>query len=130
LSISFSFCLSKLQELKSRQLVEGISDPDGMVFLNPYGRRLDPKYVRDRLAELCRSAGVPVVSPHKIRHTAATLALGATGDLHAVQKMLGHSQISLTANLYGHGTAEAQRRLANALSEIIVPGQNVPRENG
>lgn len=113
--------VSKLQELKSRQLVEGISDPDGVVFLNPYGRRLDPKYVRDRLAELCRTAGVPVVSPHKIRHTAATLALGATGDLHAVQKMLGHSQISLTANLYGHGTAEAQRRLANTLSDIIVP---------
>jgi integrase len=113
--------VSKLKELKSRQLVEGTSDPDGIVFLNPYGRRLDPKYVRDRLAELCRTAGVPVVSPHKIRHTAATLALGATGDLHAVQKMLGHSQISLTANLYGHGTAEAQRRLANALSEIIVP---------
>jgi hypothetical protein len=31
------------------------------------------------------------------------------------------SQISLTSILYGHGTAEAQRRLANALSEIIVP---------
>ena len=116
--------VSKLQELKSRQLVEGISDPDGIVFLNPYGRRLDQKYVRDRLAELCRKAGVPVVSPHKIRHTAATLALGATGDLHAVQKMLGHAQISLTANLYGHGTAEAQRRLANALQQLIAPGEN------
>lgn len=113
--------VSKLQELKARQLVEGSSDPDGIVFLNPYGRRLDPKYVRDRLAELCRTAGVPVVSPHKIRHTAATLALGATGDLHAVQKMLGHAQISLTANLYGHGTAEAQRRLANALEQLIQP---------
>jgi integrase len=119
--------VSKLQELKARQLVEGISDPDGIVFLNPYGRRLDPKYVRDRLAELCRTAGVPVVSPHKIRHTTATLALGATGDLHAVQKMLGHSQISLTANLYGHGTSEAQRRVVNALEQLI--GHNEPKED-
>jgi hypothetical protein len=31
------------------------------------------------------------------------------------------SQFLLTANLYGHGTAEAQRRLANALSDIVVP---------
>jgi hypothetical protein len=35
--------------------------------------------------------------------------------------MLGHSQISLTANLYGHGTAESQRRVANALQRIIAP---------
>lgn len=111
----------RLQELKSRQLIEETSDPDGLVFLNPYGRRLDPKYVRDRLAELCRLAGVPVISPHKARHTAATLALSATGDLHSVQKMLGHAQISLTANLYGHGTAEAQRRVADSLSSIMVP---------
>ena len=113
--------VSHLQEVKSRQLIEESSDPDGLVFLNPYGRRLDPKYVRDRLAELCRHAGVPVISPHKARHTAARLALSATGDLHSVQKMLGHAQISLTANLYGHGTAEAQRRVANALSDIMVP---------
>jgi integrase len=55
------------------------------------------------------------------RRAAATLALGATGDLHAVQKMLGHAQISLTANLYGHGTAEAQKRVANALEQLMVP---------
>ncbi|MBV6457217.1 MAG: Tyrosine recombinase XerC [Fimbriimonadaceae bacterium] len=113
--------VARLQEVKSRQLIEETSDPDGLVFLNPYGRRLDPKYVRDRLAELCRLADVPVISPHKARHTAATLALSATGDLHSVQKMLGHAQISLTANLYGHGTAEAQRRVADSLSNIMVP---------
>jgi integrase len=113
-----------LKGLKSRQLVEGITDPDGLVFLNPYGRRLDPKFVRDGLKELCVEANLPIISPHKVRHTAATLALGSTGDLHAVQKMLGHSQISLTANLYGHGTAESQRRVANALQRIIAPSES------
>jgi len=117
-----------LRGLAARRLIEGGEDPDRLVFLNPYGRRLDPKFVRDRLRELCLEAGVPVVSPHKARHTAATLALGATGDLHAVQKMLGHAQISLTANLYGHGTAEAQRRVANALSDLISPRQSGPEQ--
>lgn len=119
--------VDRLRALRSRTLVEGVQDPDGIVFLNPYGRRLDPKYVRDRLRELCLEAEVPVISPHKARHTAATLALGATCDLHAVQKMLGHAQISLTANLYGHGTAEAQKRLANALEQLLVPKE--PRED-
>lgn len=110
--------VESLRVLRSRALVENVQDPDGIVFLNPYGRRLDPKYVRDRLRELCIEANVPVISPHKARHTAATLALGATG----VQRMLGHSQISLTANLYGHGTAEAMKRVASALGDLLDPG--------
>lgn len=113
-----------MMDVRSRTLLEGTDDLDGLVFLNPYGRRLDPKFVRDRLRDLCKEAGVPTISPHKARHTAATLALGATGDLHAVQRMLGHAQISLTANLYGHGTAEAQRRVARALDELIGPGDS------
>lgn len=111
--------IDMLKDLRSKSMLEGIQDPDGLVFLNPYGRRLDQKYVRDRIRELCEKAGVPLISPHGARHTAATLALGATGDLHAVQKLLGHAQISLTANLYGHGTAEAQRRVANALGSML-----------
>ena len=113
--------INMLKDLRSKSMLEGTQDPEGLVFLNPYGRRLDPKFVRDRLHELCAKANVPLISPHKARHTAATLALGATGDLHAVQKMLGHAQISLTADLYGHGTAEAQKRVANALSDLISP---------
>ncbi len=110
-----------LRDLRTKYLISDTKDTDGIVFLNPYGRRLDAKYVRNQLRTLCVSAGVPVISPHKARHTAATLALGATGDLHAVQKMLGHAQISLTANLYGHGTSEAQKRVACALSTLMVP---------
>lgn len=37
-------------------------------------------YVRDELAVLCAEAEVPVISPYEARHTAATLALGATGN--------------------------------------------------
>lgn len=113
--------LNQLKALKSKQLIDGVSDPDGIVFLNPYGRRLDPKFVRDRLAELCKAAKVKVISPHKARHTAATLAHAATGDIHAVQKLLGHSQVSLTADLYGHSSSIAQKRVANALEELIRP---------
>ena len=80
-----------------------------------------PEFVRGFLAELYKDANVNVISPHKARHTEATLVQAATCDLHAVKKMLGHSQISLTANLSRHGTAERQRWLAYALSDRIVP---------
>ena len=109
----------QLKELKTKQLISGLSDPDEIVFLNCYGRRLDQKYVNTRLRELCGEAKVRVISPHKIRHTMATLLMSEIGDIHTVQKILGHSQIALTANLYAHGTDEAQRRAVNTLEDFL-----------
>lgn len=40
-------------------MFDGIKDPEGIAFLNAYGRRLDPKYVAQRLKALCRKAGSP-----------------------------------------------------------------------
>lgn len=79
---------------------------------------VEPEVVRGFLAELCKDAKVNVISPHKVRHTAATLAQVATGDLHAVQKMLGHFQISLTASIYGYG----MRKIAGSvLDNRLIP---------
>lgn len=108
-----------LQNMKNGQMVNGWSDPDGLIFLNPYGRRFDQKFVLNRLKAICRKAEIPEISPHKLRHTAAFLALAETGDLHAVQKLLGHKQVALTSNLYGHATAETLRPLSNALEKLF-----------
>lgn len=102
-------------------MIDGIQAPEGIAFLNVYGRRLDPKYVANRLKALCREAEIPEVSLHKLRHSAATLALAETGDLHAVQKLLGHQQVSLTADLYGHATAETLRPVADAIERAFRP---------
>ncbi|MGI8924937.1 MAG: tyrosine-type recombinase/integrase [Fimbriimonadales bacterium] len=110
-----------LEDLNARRLVEGIDDPDGLVFLNPYGRRIDQKYLYEHLGKACDGAGIPRVSPHKTRHTAATLALMDGASLHAVQKMLGHQQQSLTADLYGHLVTEGLRPVADALGRIYAP---------
>lgn len=111
--------VNRLKAIRLEQEELGHADPDGVALLNPHGRRLDPKYVRDKLTALCTKAGVKVVSPHKLRHTAATLALAETGDLHAVQKLLGHAQISLTANTYGHAVDKAQRRVTSAIARAL-----------
>lgn len=108
-----------LVALKTRQMVDGTTDPDGLIFLNAYGRRLDNKYVAKILKGVCRTAKVPEVSPHKLRHTVATLALAETGDIHAVQKLLGHQQSALTTDLYGHFTAETLRPVSEALERAM-----------
>lgn len=106
--------------LRAERLVdEDTQDPDGIVFLNADGRRLDPKYVSVRLKEACVAAGVPSVSPHKLRHTAATLAVMETGDLHGTQKFLGHNQGRLTSDQYAHATAEGLRSTSDAIDRVL-----------
>lgn len=107
------------ERLQAKKLLDDPRDPDGIVFLNSEGRRIDPKHANDRLAELCRTAGVPTISAHKLRHTAASLMLAESGDLHAVQKALGHSQVALTADLYGHATAETLRPVMSKLDHLF-----------
>lgn len=112
-----------LISLRSRQLIEEKSDPEGIVFLSLLGNRLHGKAVHSGLASACIKAEFAPVSPHKLRHTAATLALMETGDLHAVQKLLGHQQSRLTADLYAHATAERLRPVSDALGRLIEAPQ-------
>ena len=91
------------------------------MFLNPWGRGINQKFVCTEQAAACVKSEIPVVSPHKLHHTAATLALMETGDLHGVQKMLDHQQVALTSNLYGPATAERLRPITDALGQLVNP---------
>lgn len=56
--------------------------------------------LRHVMARLCRAAGVPVYSPHKLRHTCASLLAEQGEDLAVISAQLGHAQVSTTANIY------------------------------
>jgi integrase len=114
--------IKALQDAKSEQLLKGWTNEGGFVFLNTSGRPLDPKNVDDHLKEAFEKAGLPRMSFHKLRHTAATLMVAAGVELHQVMLQLGHSQISLTANLYAHGVTESQRRASDILERVIERG--------
>ena len=73
-----------------------ITDPSAL-FLSRLGRRLTPMQLRNRLAELARQAGLPThVHPHMLRHSFASHLLQSSGDLRAVQELLGHAHIRTT----------------------------------
>ena len=120
--------VDRLRALRVDQDLKDMLDPDGIVFLNPDGRRLHEKYVYNYLRAACAAAEVPPVSPHKLRHTVATITMMETGDIHAVQKLLGHQQSRLTADLYAHGGAERLRPTSDALARIFKQNVEGPDE--
>jgi hypothetical protein len=66
---------------------------------------------------------------HTFRHSAATIVNQKTGNLKLIPKLLGHSNLSTTADVYTHISADADRRAALALEQAIFGDlfQVVPR---
>jgi integrase/recombinase XerC len=72
------------------------------VFLSQRGNRLGNRQVGKRLDQLAVRQGMNTnVSPHKLRHSFATHVLESSGDLRAVQELLGHANLS-TTQVYTH----------------------------
>jgi integrase/recombinase XerC len=70
---------------------------EGALFVSQRGQRLTDGQVRQRLKRSAQQAGLPThVHPHMLRHSFASHLLQSSGDLRAVQELLGHANISTT----------------------------------
>jgi integrase len=63
-----------------------------------------------------RSAGLSGITPHSLRHTAASLAIAAGANVKVVQTMLGHKSATMTLDLYGHLFEDQLDEVADAMS--------------
>jgi integrase/recombinase XerC len=76
---------------------EAIIDSKCALFLTERGSRMSPRVVQVRIKQHAQALGIPAdVHPHVLRHSFASHVLQSSGDLRAVQEMLGHASIAAT----------------------------------
>lgn len=118
-----------LKELIEHKRNSARTEPGDFVFCKPDGAPLQADLLRrdvlypvlDRLGipRGCRSSGF-----HTFRHSAGSFINAATGNLKLAQKLLGHSNVSTTADIYTHTSATAEREAALAVERVIY-GESV-----
>ena len=75
---------------------------EAALFTSAHGRRISVRSIQARLKKRSRETGMRQdVHPHMLRHSFASHILESSGDLRAVQELLGHSNIS-TTQIYTH----------------------------
>jgi len=93
-----------------------------LVFCSQNGKPLDPKNFIRHFKNLLKKAGLPKdIRVHDCRHTYATLSLEAGIPLKTVSEVLGHSTITITADVYSHVTDKMKIDAAEKMGNLLAP---------
>ena len=109
----------RARQAEERLLVGPAWGSDDFVFTTEAGEPESGPNVTHRFYTFLARSGLPHIRFHDLRHTAATLMLARGVHPKVASEMLGHSNISVTLDLYSHVTPTMQRAATEALDEIF-----------
>jgi integrase len=93
----------------------------GLIFTRPDGRPLAPWAVSEAFCNHSKTAMLPPIPLHGLRHTYATLALAAGVNPRIVSARLGHSTVALTLDIYSHVLPQADEEAAARIADLLPP---------
>ena len=91
-----------------------------LVFTRADGTPVRPDDVTRRFAQLVRSAGLPIIRLHDLRHTHASHALAAGVPVKVVSDRLGHSSTIITENIYQHVMPKVAADAAELIASLTA----------
>jgi integrase len=95
--------------------------PSDLVFTAPEGGVLRNSNFRPRFFDpAAAKAGLPGLTPHELRHTAASLAIAAGANVKAVQQILGHASAAVTLDIYAGLFADDLDTVADQLDRAVA----------
>jgi len=93
---------------------------DGYISVRADGSFMEPDYVGKKFHKiLLKNPELPMIRFHDLRHTNASMMLASGIDMKTMSERLGHSQISITMDLYAHVSVEMQRKAVRKLEEFM-----------
>ena len=92
---------------------------DTFIFCRDNGDPIHPNIVSSWFPDMLKRVGIPHLNFHCLRHTHASLLLGAGIDIKLISERLGHSNIRITYDIYSHLLPGQQRDAASKLEEIL-----------
>lgn len=116
-----------LRSHRKRQLEERMAwgagwTDTGLVFTKEDGSGLHPDWITRTFQRATEKAGLPVIPLHALRHSYATAGLEAGVPLKVMSERLGHSTISITADLYSHVREQVDQDAADQVAAFIFGG--------
>jgi integrase len=91
----------------------------GLVFTTSVGTVVEPRNLSRTFEHLVQRSGVRRIRFHDLRHTCASLLLARGVSPRVVMDVLGHSQLSITMDLYSHVMPSALRDAADAMDRAL-----------
>ena len=117
--------IRKLRDHRTKQLEERMAAGENwqdhdMVFTSSIGTPLEPRNLNRHFDQLLKDAELPHIRLHDLRHFCASLLLAQGVPLKTISEILGHSQISTTADIYAHLTEETKREAISLMDSILT----------
>lgn len=109
----------RARQLEDRLLAGSRWQDTGLVFTSTIGTPLDASNVVHRFHRLLKAANLPQVRFHDLRHSCASFLLAQGVPMRMIMETLGHSQISLTANLYTHVAPAMREDVADRMDALF-----------
>jgi integrase len=119
----------KVNQARERLLAGEAYVNNALVFATPLGAPVDPSNLSKAFRRLLKSARLPRVRFHDLRHTHASLMLKAGVHPKIVSERLGHSAIGITLDTYSHVLPNLQKEAARKLDEqLFGPPESKERQ--